>query len=80
MQLGRTPKPTIAWEAGKADLFTMALGWLREDRALRREKEAAAGRMRGPRDEVGYSVGRDLTHQFAYKDAKTFFEKYDYGH
>jgi len=65
LQLGATPKPTLDWSP-KDDLFTVALGWLREDRELRRAKEAAAGRVRGPKTP-------ETT------DAKTFFEKYDYG-
>jgi CCR4-NOT complex subunit CAF16 len=67
MQLGTTPKPTIDWVPGEADLFTTSLGWLREDRELRRAAEATKGRIRGPRTEPET------------RDAKTFFEKYDYG-
>ncbi|KAL1408733.1 CCR4-NOT regulatory complex component [Vanrija albida] len=65
IQLGTTPKPMLTWGPGHPDLFDTALSWLREDRDLRRVKEAARGRVRGPKAET--------------KDAKTFFEKYDYS-
>lgn len=52
IQLGSTPKPMIEWAPGSGDLFTVALGWLREDRELRRKKEAAKGRIRGPKGDV----------------------------
>ncbi|CAK9782779.1 unnamed protein product [Cutaneotrichosporon oleaginosum] len=61
IQLGATPKPTIEWGPGSGDLFNVALGWLREDRELRREKEAARGRVRGPKGDT--------------RDARTFFDK-----
>ncbi|WVF72678.1 hypothetical protein IAT40_007496 [Kwoniella sp. CBS 6097] len=72
MQLGSTPRGLLVWppaegkvEANEEDLFNMALGWLREDRELRREKEKAKGRIRGPKTDT--------------KDRVTFFEKYDYS-
>lgn len=57
IQLGSTPKPMIEWDAESkdnrsGDLFRVALDWLREDRDLRRAKEAAKGRVRGPKPEV----------------------------
>lgn len=55
MQLGATPKGSLPWQAGKQDLFSLALQWLREDRELRREKEAAKGRIRGPKGDVSLS-------------------------
>jgi len=70
MQVGKTPSPLLAWppkpDDPAQDLFHLALEWLKEDRELRRIKERQAGRERGPREET--------------KDAKTFFEKYDYSH
>ncbi|ORY35416.1 P-loop containing nucleoside triphosphate hydrolase protein [Naematelia encephala] len=67
LQLGTTPRPTLVWTSSTSeDLFSLALSWLREDRELRREKEKAQGRVRGPRTDT--------------RDAKTFFEKYDYAH
>ncbi|WWC71717.1 uncharacterized protein I206_105675 [Kwoniella pini CBS 10737] len=71
MQLGSTPRGTMTWPPSNGpepeqDLFNLALGWLREDRELRRVKEEAKGRIRGPKTDT--------------RDAKTFFEKYDYSH
>ncbi|XAO25819.1 hypothetical protein I312_104649 [Cryptococcus bacillisporus CA1280] len=71
IQLGSTPRELIAWPPeGKGSqeetLFELALGWLREDRDLRRQKEKEKGRVRGPKTDT--------------RDAKTFFEKYDYSH
>lgn len=68
LQLGGTPSPMLVWNssARHEDLFSLALGWLREDRDLRRVKEREAGRVRGPKKDT--------------MDAKTFFEKYDYAH
>jgi CCR4-NOT complex subunit CAF16 len=42
----------IEWGPGSGDLFNIALGWLREDRVLRRKAEAARGRVRGPKGDV----------------------------
>ncbi|KAL7409736.1 P-loop containing nucleoside triphosphate hydrolase protein [Mrakia frigida] len=71
MQLGRTPKPPIPWspsmpaETGTS-LLKIALDWLREDRDLRKQREKdAGGKARGPQAET--------------KDAKTFFERFDYS-
>lgn len=68
LQLGATPALPLEWNPTKTrdDLFKIALEWIREDRELRREKEKKAGRMRGPKTDT--------------RDAKTFFEKYDYSH
>ncbi|EJT52066.1 ATP-dependent transporter [Trichosporon asahii var. asahii CBS 2479] len=67
IQMGRTPRPMFKWTPGQQDLFQLALGWLREDRDVRRKHEADRGRIRGPRTKSDT------------KDAKAFFEKYDYG-
>ncbi|GFZ49384.1 CCR4-associated factor 16 [Saitozyma sp. JCM 24511] len=68
LQLGATPTPLLTWDPADrtTELFDIALEWIRTDRDLRREKERAAGRARGAREET--------------RDAKTFFEKYDYSH
>ncbi|WWC90862.1 uncharacterized protein L201_005799 [Kwoniella dendrophila CBS 6074] len=71
MQLGSTPRGIVTWPPANVpesdqDLFSLALGWLREDRELRRVKEKEKGRVRGPKTDT--------------RDAKTFFEKYDYSH
>ncbi|ODN78989.1 hypothetical protein L202_04500 [Cryptococcus amylolentus CBS 6039] len=73
MQLGGTPRGLIPWpplhadkDVGQEDLFTLALGWLREDRDLRREAEKAKGKVRGPKTDT--------------KDRVAFYEKYDYSH
>lgn len=56
LQLGSTAGELRKWEPElkHEDLFNLALEWIREDRDLRRAKEKAAGRRRGPRarDEV----------------------------
>ncbi|WVR07403.1 hypothetical protein IAU60_004444 [Kwoniella sp. DSM 27419] len=71
MQLGATPRGLLTWppantKVEEEELFTMALGWLREDRELRRAKEQAKGRVRGPKTDT--------------RDRVTFYEKYDYSH
>ncbi|WVQ68197.1 uncharacterized protein L199_006404 [Kwoniella botswanensis] len=71
MQLGSTPRGIVSWPpanvpVSELDLFTLALGWLREDRELRRIKEKEKGRVRGPKTDT--------------KDRITFYEKYDYSH
>ncbi|OCF57384.1 CCR4-NOT complex subunit CAF16 [Kwoniella mangroviensis CBS 10435] len=71
MQLGSTPRGIVSWPPANVpeselDLFTLALGWLREDRELRRVKEKEKGRVRGPKTDT--------------KDRITFYEKYDYSH
>lgn len=64
--MGRTPRPMFKWTPGEQDLFQLALGWLREDRDVRRKHEAERGRIRGPKT-------TDT------RNANKFFEKYDYG-
>lgn len=60
MQLGSIPQEPIAWPrpAGEdqegqngSQLLGLALGWLKEDRVLRKKAEQAKGRVRGPRPE-----------------------------
>lgn len=46
-----TTRPMIEWKQ-QGDLFTLARGWLREDRELRRQKEVGSGRIRGPKTDV----------------------------
>lgn len=64
MQLGSIPQEPIAWPrpAGEdqegqngSRLLGLALGWLKEDRVLRKKAEQAKGRVRGPRPEVRLS-------------------------
>nr|XP_019044541.1 CCR4-NOT complex subunit CAF16 [Kwoniella bestiolae CBS 10118]OCF23471.1 CCR4-NOT complex subunit CAF16 [Kwoniella bestiolae CBS 10118] len=57
MQLGSTPRGIVSWPPANVpeselDLFNLALGWLREDRELRRVKEKEKGRVRGPKTDV----------------------------
>ncbi|KAK4684686.1 CCR4-NOT complex subunit CAF16, partial [Tremellales sp. Uapishka_1] len=71
LQLGATPSPLLVWpptggEHQGKDLLHVVLGWLRDDRDKRRIKEKAEGKSRGSRKET--------------RDAKTFFEKFDYSH
>ncbi|EIW67448.1 hypothetical protein TREMEDRAFT_69861 [Tremella mesenterica DSM 1558] len=79
LQLG-TALPLLPWplaipsgDASTAEtdrdpdsLFHLALEWLREDRNLRRGRDSARGKHRGPKAET--------------TNARTFFEKYDYAH
>lgn len=89
IQLGSTPRDLVAWppeakESQEETLFELALGWLREDRDLRRQKEKEKGRVRGPKTDVSFAPLRsrrlELTRKLQTRDAKTFFEKYDYSH
>ena len=52
----------LVWNssARHEDLFSLALGWLREDRDLRRVKEKEAGRVRGPKKDVTVLVIFDV--------------------
>lgn len=59
MQLGKTPSPPLPWPpapdadtAQAKDLFHLALGWLKEDKVLRKQHEKVTGRIRGPKPEV----------------------------
>ena len=54
LRLGSTPTPLYSWQeqGSTEDLFLLALKWLREDRDFRRVKEEAAGRVRGPKEDV----------------------------
>ena len=52
LQLGATPRPLHIYDrqtSNSEDLFKLALGWIREDRDLRRIKEKEKGRQRGPK-------------------------------
>lgn len=65
--LAQTISPTV--KSGSS-LLVLALQWLTEDRAIRREQEANGlkKRTRGARRE-----------QVVPTDSETFFKKYDYG-
>ena len=54
LQLGTTPRALYRWDphARVEDLFQLALGWIREDREVRRVREKERGRIRGPRPEA----------------------------
>lgn len=73
MQLGRTPIKPLQWPlpadeasraavgspAGASSLLGIALGWLREDRDLRKKMEKEKGsKQRGARAEVSNTVDR----------------------
>ena len=76
MQLGSTPSALLTWpdETTSTEtvhteaLFHLAHKWLKADREVRRAREKESGRLRGPR-------AAEET-----RDARTFFEKYDYSH
>ncbi|CED82461.1 atp-dependent transporter [Phaffia rhodozyma] len=80
MQLGSIPQQPVAWPPARddssiagqdkrgSDLLSVALGWLKDDRALRRRLEVEAG---GPK-----RGARGTTDT---KDAKTFYERYEYN-
>jgi CCR4-NOT complex subunit CAF16 len=63
LQLGATPTPLLTWDPADrtTELFNIALEWIRTDRDLRREKERAAGRARGAREEVSARRRRGIT-------------------
>ena len=57
MLLGKTTSAPLAWppaegSKGAKDLFHLALGWLKEDKVVRKEREKVTGRIRGPKAEV----------------------------
>jgi CCR4-NOT complex subunit CAF16 len=57
MLLGKTTSAPLAWPPaegaeGAKDLFHLALGWLKEDKVVRKEREKVTGRIRGPKAEV----------------------------
>jgi hypothetical protein len=58
MLLGKTISPPLAWPPAENDtetpkeLFKLALGWLKEDKVVRKEREKVTGRVRGPKAEV----------------------------
>jgi len=57
MLLGKTTSAPLAWppaegSEGAKDLFHLALGWLKEDKVVRKEREKVTGRIRGPKAEV----------------------------
>jgi hypothetical protein len=60
MLLGKTTSAPLAWppaegSEGAKDLFHLALGWLKEDKVVRKEREKVTGRVRGPKAEVRLS-------------------------
>ena len=80
LRLGRTPdemvtytpsstimEDSVAAEEKRGELLGIALKWLREDREVRRQRDKERGRERGAKS------GADT------RDAKTFYEKYDYN-
>jgi CCR4-NOT complex subunit CAF16 len=57
MLLGKTTSAPLSWppaegSEGPKDLFHLALGWLKDDKVVRKEKEKTTGRIRGPKPEV----------------------------
>jgi hypothetical protein len=57
MLLGKTVAPPLPWppaenDTGPKELFKLALGWLKEDKVVRKEREKVTGRIRGPKAEV----------------------------
>ena len=57
MLLGKTISPPLPWppaenDDGPKELFKLALGWLKEDKVTRKEREKVTGRIRGPKAEV----------------------------
>ena len=60
MLLGKTVAPPLPWppaenDTGPKELFKLALGWLKEDKVVRKEREKVTGRIRGPKAEVSFS-------------------------
>lgn len=63
MQLGKTIALPLPWPPAAdaptdqpKDLFHLALGWLREDKVVRKEHEKKTGRIRGPKAEVSFDL------------------------
>jgi hypothetical protein len=59
MLLGKTVAPPLPWppaenDTGPKELFKLALGWLKEDKVVRKEREKVTGRIRGPKAEVSF--------------------------
>jgi hypothetical protein len=57
MLLGKTTSAPLTWppapeSEGAKDLFHLALGWLKADKVVRKEREQVTGRIRGPKPEV----------------------------
>ncbi|KAL1730683.1 P-loop containing nucleoside triphosphate hydrolase protein, partial [Schizophyllum commune] len=71
MRLGEFVRPPTPWSPSTEpeSLYTVALKWLREDRAFRLELEKQGKKPRGAR--------RDETIP---SDSETFYRKYDYSH
>jgi len=61
MLLGKTVAPPLPWppaenDTGPKELFKLALGWLKEDKVVRKEREKVTGRVRGPKAEVSFHL------------------------
>ena len=66
MLLGKTVAPPLPWppaenDTGPKELFKLALGWLKEDKVVRKEREKVTGRIRGPKAEVSLVSSSLLT-------------------
>ena len=65
MLLGKTISPPLPWppaenDDGPKELFKLALGWLKEDKVTRKEREKVTGRIRGPKAEVSFFFSSPL--------------------
>ena len=69
MLLGKTVAPPLPWppaenDTGPKELFKLALGWLKEDKVVRKEREKVTGRIRGPKAEVSLASSSPLCTQY----------------
>lgn len=67
MLLGKTVAPPLPWppaenDTGPKELFKLALGWLKEDKVVRKEREKVTGRVRGPKAEVSLASSSLFLH------------------
>lgn len=74
MLLGKTTSAPLAWppapeSEGAKDLFNLALGWLKDDKVVRKEREKVTGRIRGPKAEVS-SVSLNMDRESALMDSR----------
>lgn len=73
LHLGAFLQPPTPWNTGegaRSDLYDIALQWLKEDRAHRRQLELNGRKMRGARRNT----------QGVPSDSEAFYKKYDYSH
>jgi hypothetical protein len=76
MLLGKTVAPPLPWppaenDTGPKELFKLALGWLKEDKVVRKEREKVTGRIRGPKAEVSLASSSILCTRYLLSETIT---------